>query len=56
MTGKIQEFELTEGLIQRGISRIAKEDNTILVVYKSKPLRSGIFKDFNKTMKSLSNS
>ena len=54
MTGKIQEFELTEGLIQRGISRIAKEDNTILVVYKSKPLRSGIFKDFNKTMKSLS--
>jgi hypothetical protein len=48
------DFEITEGLKQRGVSRIAKDGITILLVYQNKSIRSAIYKlDFNKTIKSL---
>jgi hypothetical protein len=48
------EFEISEGLKQRGISRIAKDRMTILVIYQNKNVRFAIYKqDFNKTIKSL---
>jgi hypothetical protein len=48
------DFEISDGLKQRGISRIAKDKMTILLVYQNKPIRSTIFKqDFNKTIKTL---
>jgi len=48
------EFEISEGLKQRGISRIAKDRMIILVIYQNKNVRFAIYKqDFNKTIKSL---
>jgi len=48
------EFEISEGLTQRGVSRMAKDRMTILLVYQNKTIRSAIYKqDFNKTIKSL---
>jgi hypothetical protein len=48
------DFEISDGLKQRGVSRIAKDSMTILLVYKNKTVRSAIYKqDFNKTIKSL---
>jgi len=48
------DFEISEGLKQRGISRIAKDRNTILLIYQNKTIRSALYKqDFNKTIKSL---
>jgi hypothetical protein len=48
------DFEISEGLKQRGVSRIAKDRMTILLVYQNKTIRSAIYKqDFNKTIKSL---
>jgi predicted transcriptional regulator len=43
-------------LKQKGVSRIAKDTMTILLVYQNKTIRSAIYKqDFNKTIKSLEN-
>lgn len=48
------EFEVSEVLKERGVSKIAREDTTFVVVYQNKPIRSTIYKnDFNKTIKSL---
>lgn len=48
------EFEVSEVLKERGISKIAREDMTFVVVYQNKLIRSTIYKnDFNKTIKSL---
>src|SRR5215212_10849494 len=54
MLPSIIEFEVTDELKQRGISRIAKDRMTILLVYQNKSIRSAIYKqDINKTIKSL---
>src|SRR5215212_7565173 len=54
MLPPIIDFEVTDELEQRGISRIAKDRMTILLVYQNKSIRSAIYKqDINKTIKSL---
>jgi len=48
------EFDVSEALKKLGITKIASEDMTIVVIYQNKPIRSTIYKnDFNKTIKSL---
>jgi hypothetical protein len=49
MIPSVFEFEVEESLRQRGISRIAKEGSTIVVVYSDKPIRFDIDKSWQKT-------
>jgi hypothetical protein len=51
MISQIREFEITNDLLKSGVSRIAKEGDTIVVEYQDKLIRSGISKDFNKTIR-----
>lgn len=46
------EFDITEQFRQRGITRIVKENNTIVVVYNDNPIRCTIYDDYYKTIKS----
>jgi len=48
------EFEVSEVLKEHGVSKIAIEDLTLVVVCQNKPIRSTIYRnDFNKTTKFL---
>jgi hypothetical protein len=48
------EFEVSDVMKEHGVTRIASEDMTIVVVYQNRPIRSTIYRnDFNKTTKSL---
>lgn len=50
----VKEFELTEGLKKIGVSRFAKEGNTVSIVVIGNHIRFGIYNDdFDKTIRSL---
>ena len=45
------EFDLSEQLREKGITRISKENSTIVVVYNDKPIRFTIYEDYDKIIK-----
>ena len=48
------DFEVSDVMKELGVTRIASEGMTIVVVYQDRPIRSTVYKnDFNKTTKSL---
>ena len=51
------EFNLPEQLREKGVTRIAIENNnTIVVVYNDSPIRCTIYEDYDKTIKSFEKS
>ena len=50
----VVDLEISDALKEHGVSRVARDGMTILLVYRNKTVRSAIYKqDFNKTIKSL---
>ena len=50
------EFDLSEQLKEKGVTRIAKENNTILVVYNDNPIRCNVYEDYDKSIKTFEKS
>ena len=52
----IIEFGISNKLKTNGISKIAKENDTIIIVYNDNPIRFTIYEDYDKTIKSFEKS
>lgn len=53
MTPIIEEFQIPESLKEKGIIRIAKEGQTIVIQWQDRPIRFDIFKTWKLTVKAL---